>query len=152
MKRKLYGALAAIGLCGGLSIGLLGGLLAGSLVVAAPALAHHSPSAEFYMDKTVEVKGVITKVDWINPHVFVYMDVTDASGKVTHWSLQSLPTRFFHQSGLTKETLMGDGKQVVTATVNPAKDGTNYGWMMKLTFADGRYFTLMPETPATPTK
>jgi Family of unknown function (DUF6152) len=131
MKRNLFGALVVLGL----------------LAVAMPAFAHHSPSAEFNMSKTVEVKGVITKVDWINPHVFIYMDVTDATGKVTPWSLQSLPTRFFHESGLTKQMLLGDGHQEVTATVNLAKDGSNYGWVMKLTFPDGHYFTLMPETP-----
>jgi len=131
MKRTLYGILAVLGL----------------LSVALPAFAHHSPSAEFNMDKTVQIKGVITKVDWINPHVFIYMNVTDATGKTTAWSLQSLPTRFFHQSGLTKETLIGDGKQEVTATVNLAKDGSNYGWVMKLTYPDGHYFTLVPETP-----
>lgn len=122
--------------------------VAALLLFAAPAFAHHSPAAEFDMSKLVPVKGVITKVDWINPHVFVYLDVKDANGNVTHWSLQSLPTRFFHESGLTKEKLLGDGHQEVTALVNPAKDGSNYGWMMKITFADGHYFTLMPEDPA----
>jgi Family of unknown function (DUF6152) len=132
MKRKFYGVLAVLGM----------------LAAALPVFAHHSPSAEFNMDKTVQIKGVITKVDWINPHVFIYMNVTDATGKVSMWSLQSLPTRFFHQSGLTKETLVGDGKQEVTATVNLAKDGSNYGWVMKLTYPDGHYFTLVPDAPA----
>jgi len=130
MKRKLLGPLAVLGL----------------LAVALPAWAHHSPSAEFEVSKFVEIKGVVTKVDWINPHVFVYLDVKDpATGKVTQWALQSLPTRMFHQSGLTKEMLLADGRQEVTAKIWPAKDGSNYGFLARLTLPDGHYFALLPD-------
>ena len=126
MKRSLYGVLAVLSL----------------LAVAGPAFAHHSQAAEFDTTKTVEIKGVVTKVDWINPHVFIYMDVKDAVGKTTQWSLQSFPTRFFHQSGIvTKETLMSYGNQEATATLNLAKDGSNYGWLIQLILPDGRYFS-----------
>jgi len=120
------------------------------LAVAGPAFAHHSQAAEFDTTKTVEIKGVVTKVDWINPHVFIYMDVKDAAGKTTQWSLQSFPTRFFHQSGMTKETLMSYGNQEATATINLAKDGSNYGWLIKLILPDGRYFSHSVEQPAAP--
>jgi hypothetical protein len=94
------------------------------------------------------MKGVVSKVDWVNPHIFIYIDVKDASGKATTWMLQSLPPLFFRGSGLTKEGLMGN-QQEVTFTANPAKDGTKaYGFVTSIKYADGRLFTMAP--PAEP--
>jgi uncharacterized protein DUF6152 len=109
-----------------------------------PLLAHHSFTAEFDGGKTVTLRGVVSKVDWINPHIFVYVDVKDDSGKTTTWALQSLPPLFFRGSGLTKDVLLST-KQEVTVTANPAKDGTQaYGFMTKLTFQDGHVFSMSP--------
>ena len=101
-----------------------------ALVCALPGMAHHSFAAEFDANKTVTIKGVVSKVDWVNPHIFIYVDVQDANGKTTTWALQSLPPLFFRGSGLTKDVLIS--KQEVTVTANPAKDGTQaYGFMTK---------------------
>ena len=114
-----------------------------ALVCALPAMAHHSFAAEFDANKTVTIKGVVSKVDWVNPHIFIYVDVKDANGKTTTWALQSLPPLFFRGSGLTKDVLMS--KQEVTVTANPAKDGTQaYGFMTKLSYADGHVFSMSP--------
>jgi hypothetical protein len=116
-----------------------------TLLCALPAIAHHSFSAEFNSDKTVTLHGVVSKVDWINPHIFVYLDVKDDAGKTTTWSLQSLPPLFFRGSGLTKDVLMTN-KQEVTVTANPAKDGTPaYGFMIKLAYPDGHVFSMSPQ-------
>jgi len=113
------------------------------LVCVLPAMAHHSFAAEFDASKTVTIKGVVSKVDWVNPHIFIYVDVKDANGKTTTWALQSLPPLFFRGSGLTKDVLMS--KQEVTVTANPAKDGTQaYGFMTKLSYADGHVFSMSP--------
>ena len=113
-----------------------------ALLCALPAIAHHSFAAEFDSNKTVTLKGVVSKVDWINPHIFIYVDVKDQSGKVTTWSLQSLPPLFFRGSGLTKDLLLSN-KSEVTVTANPAKDGTMaYGFMTKLSYADGHVFSM----------
>ena len=110
-----------------------------------PLLAHHSFTAEFDSSKTVTLKGVVSKVDWINPHIFVYLDVKDDSGKTTTWALQSLPPLFFRGSGLTKDVLLSN-KQEVTVTANPAKDGTPaYGFMTKLSYPDGHVFSMSPQ-------
>ena len=110
-----------------------------------PLLAHHSFTAEFDSSKTVTLKGVVSKVDWINPHIFVYLDVKDDTGKTTTWALQSLPPLFFRGSGLTKDVLLSN-KQEVTVTANPAKDGTAaYGFMIKLSYPDGHVFSMSPQ-------
>ena len=125
MKTKVHLALAA----------------AAALVCVVPLLAHHAVSAEFDSSKVVTLKGVVSKVDWVNPHIFVYVDAKDESGKVTTWRLQSLPPMFFKNSGLTKEKLL-DGSEA-TVTAYPAKDGTDgFGFLLKLTYPDGHFYNL----------
>ena len=115
-----------------------------ALSCALPVMAHHSFAAEFDAGKTVTLKGTISKVDWVNPHIFVYLDVKDDAGKTTTWALQSLPPLFFRGSGLTKDLMMST-RQEVTVTANPAKDGTQaYGFMTKLSYADGHVFSMSP--------
>ena len=115
-----------------------------ALSCALPVIAHHSFSAEFDSGKTVTLHGTVSKVDWVNPHIFVYLDVKDESGKMTTWALQSLPPLFFRGSGLTKDVLLSN-KQEVTVTANPAKDGSRaYGFMTKLSYPDGHVFSMSP--------
>jgi uncharacterized protein DUF6152 len=112
------------------------------LSCALPVLAHHSFSAEFDASKTVTLRGVVSKVDWVNPHIWIYVDVKDDAGKTTTWALQSLPPLFFRGSGLTKDVLLSN-KQEVTVTANPAKDGTPAsGFMTKLAYPDGHVFSM----------
>jgi hypothetical protein len=116
-----------------------------ALSYALPVIAHHSFAAEFDSGKTVTLRGIVSKVDWINPHIFVYLDVKDDAGKTTTWALQSLPPLFFRGSGLTKDVLVSN-KQEVTVTANPARDGTQaYGFMTKLSYPDGHVFSMSPQ-------
>ena len=116
-----------------------------ALACSLPVIAHHSFTAEFDSGKIVTLRGVVSKVDWINPHIFVYIDVKDDAGKTTTWALQSLPPLFFRGSGLTKDLLLSN-KQEVTVTANPAKDGTAaYGFMTKLSYPDGHVFSMSPQ-------
>ena len=86
----------------------------------APAFAHHSPSSEFDLSKSITLTGKVSSVDWINPHVYVHLDVKDNQGKVTAWDLECLPTRFLHKAGVTKEGLMGaDSAGQVVMTCSP---------------------------------
>jgi hypothetical protein len=113
-----------------------------ALLCALPLLAHHSFSAEFDANKTVTLRGMVSKVEWINPHIFIHVDVKDDSGKTTTWALQSLPPLFFRGSGLTKDVLLSN-KQEVTFTANPAKDGSQaYGFLTKLSYPDGHVFSM----------
>jgi uncharacterized protein DUF6152 len=111
----------------------------GTCLLAAPVVvAHHSVPGQFDMSKPVTLKGVISKVDWINPHIYVYLDVKDAAGATATWALSTLPTAMMRRAGLTKETLQGKPGEVVTIDAVPARNGTkNLGWINKITYADG---------------
>ena len=106
------------------------------LLLSATAFAHHSFNSEFDLNKPINMSGTITKVDWINPHCYMEMDVTDAAGKVQHWNFE-----FGAPVGLRKAGMRQDMLQVgqpMTITGYAAKDGTNLGWISKFTFPDGR--------------
>jgi len=120
-----------------------------ALSFALPVLAHHAVSAEFDASKVVTLKGVVSKVEWVNPHIFIYFDAKDESGKVTTWRLQSLPPMFFKNSGLTKDKLLDGAESTVTAY--PAKDGTDgFGFLLKLTYPDGHFYNLGGGTAPAP--
>jgi len=109
------------------------------------ASAHHSVAGQFDQSQRVTITGVISKVEWINPHVYIQMDVADAKGAITTWRLESLPTAMLRKAGLTSELLKGGG-QKVTAAVNPARNGTpNLGWLMTLHYEDGHEYVLAGE-------
>jgi hypothetical protein len=115
------------------------------LVAAGEGSAHHSVAGQFDATKRVTITGTVTKVDWINPHTYLHLDVTDQQGKVTSWPLESLPTAMLRKAGLTSDLLKGDGGKV-TADAILARDGTeNLGWLLKLTYEDGHYYQLAGE-------
>ena len=86
------------------------GLALAALVV--PVSAHHSWTAEYDAKKPVTVKGVVSKVEWTNPHTHFYVDVTDASGKVTTWNFEMASTPALERGGWSRKTLPV-GTQVV---------------------------------------
>src|ERR1700722_11651028 len=94
---------------------------------ALPAFAHHAFEAEFSDQKPITISGVITKVDWVNPHMYLYVDVKDESGKTANWMFESMPPGMLHRAGMNKEMLpIGD---TVTIDGYAAKDGSKtLGW------------------------
>jgi hypothetical protein len=124
----------------------VGGLVLAAFVVLsnAPAsFAHHSVPGQFDTTKPMTLKGVVSKVEWINPHVYVYLDVKEDDGSMTTWALSTLPTAMMRRAGLSKETIMGKPGEVVTIALIPARDGTKHlGWISKITYADGHYHQL----------
>src|SRR5580700_6565024 len=109
--------------------------IAAMLLGAVSAFAHHSFAAEFDIDKPLTLKGVVTRVEWVNPHVYLYLDAKDDSGKITQWALSSLGPAAVRRGGVTR-AMLGQG-QAVTIQAYHAKDGSNFAFMRKMTFADG---------------
>jgi len=95
-------------------------------VLAAPAVkAHHSFAAEFDAAKALNLKGIVTKIEWANPHTYFYLDVTGPDGKVTNWGMEMGSPNALMRAGWTRNTLhVGDE---VTVEGAQAKDGTNVG-------------------------
>jgi Family of unknown function (DUF6152) len=103
-------------------------------------LAHHSVSGEFDLTKTATLKGVISRLDWINPHIYVYLDVSEADGATTTYLLETFPPPQMRRVGLTKELIMGKPGEVVTITILPPKDGTKHiGYIERITYQDGHF-------------
>lgn len=114
--------------------------LFGAVLFAAPALAHHAFQAEFDEHKMITLTGVLTKVDWINPHIYFYLDVKDASGNVQHWTLGTTAPTVYRNAGLTKSMWkVGD---TYTVTAASAKDKTNLAFAKDWTFPDGHKVTV----------
>ena len=110
-------------------------------VFALPAAAHHSLTAEFDPGSTVAVKGVMTSIEWINPHIYIYFDVVDKDGKTSQYAVETFPPNHMRSRyGLTKQVLSADfdKKQTLVVEVNPAKNGTKFGRLLRVTKADGK--------------
>ena len=109
---------------------------AAALMTGGSALAHHSFQAQFDIDKPMTLKGTVTKVEWINPHVYVHLDVKDDRGAVTKWAFETLGPGRMRAEGMSKQTF-GIGK-VVTLKGYAARDGSkNLGFLRQVTFDDG---------------
>jgi len=120
-------------------IALLGAAL---LAPVAPLLAHHAPSAIFDMKKTVTLKGTLTKVNWVNPHINIELDVKEADGAVAHWMVESQPPRYYTKVGVTRADFVAAVGKSVSVEVVTALDGSKYAYLKAITFADGnRYST-----------
>jgi uncharacterized protein DUF6152 len=92
------------------------------LALAVPLMGHHSFAAEYDATKPVQMTGTITKVEWMNPHVYFYMDVTDGSGKVVNWACEMGSPNALQRQGWTRNTLQLGMKVAFEGTL--AKDGT----------------------------
>jgi hypothetical protein len=116
-------------------------LCAGLALLSAPALAHHSVNAEFDPSKEIMVTGVLAKVAWTNPHIYIWVDAKGEDGKVVTWSFEGNPPGLLHRAGVTKDVFKVG--ETITVTAMPANDGTKYlGFGKVYRYADGHEIRL----------
>jgi len=105
----------------------------GLLLSAAPALAHHAFAAEYDAKKPIKLTGTVTKLEWLNPHTWFYIDVKDDNGKVTNWGFEMGSPNILLRAGWTRNSMNpGD---VVTVEGSRAKDGSNNANVKVVTLA-----------------
>jgi len=114
-----------------------------ALFAAVPASAHHSPSAIFDMSKKFTLTGTLTKVEWINPHIVVFMDAKKDDGSVETWKFESNPPSWFRRVALARDDFAKAIGQTVTVEGVRAKSGELYGYLLKITFPDGNSLELV---------
>ncbi len=123
--RCLRCALAAVGM-----------ILAVALPVEAPA--HHSLSGQFDTARTMEITGVVSRVEWVNPHTYVHVDVKQPDGALVTWRIESLPVAMMRKAGLSKGELAGDGRPVWVQLHPSRGSDPHLGYLVQLRLADGR--------------
>lgn len=109
---------------------------AGMLASASPVAAHHSVAAYYDTNRQLTLKGIVTVVEWTNPHAFVHIDVKDDQGKVTNWSIETDSPNVLNRAGWSKTTLKVDDE--ITVTGYPAKKDPAAMRLVTLALADGR--------------
>ena len=107
-----------------------------ALIAAGSLFAHHSTTAVFDMGKKIQVTGTLNHVDWINPHISINVDAKGEHG-LDAWHFEGSPPAWFRRVGVNKNDIAKFQGQTITVDGVRAKDGTLYGYLQKITFADG---------------
>ena len=118
----------------------------GMILTAVPVWAHHAFVAEFDAKKPVKLRGTVTRMEWINPHAWIHIDVKNADGTVTNWMVEGGTPNTLFRRGFTKDSL-AVGTEIVVDGYQ-AKDGSNRANGRDITFPDGRKLFLGSNNPS----
>jgi hypothetical protein len=118
-------------------------LLAVAAIFAPEALAHHSFGAEYDVDQPITLKGVLTKVEWTNPHTHIYLDVTGEDGIVVNWQLEGYPPVALHRLGWRRDVTMKVG-DTITVFAWRARDGGPWAHSREITLPSGEKMMFGP--------
>jgi Family of unknown function (DUF6152) len=115
--------------------------------MAVSVLAHHATTAVFDLARKVTITGTLTQVDWVNPHIAVFIDARNASGDTQSWRIETNPPAWFQRIHLERQNFAKAIGQTVIVEANPAKDGTPYCFLMNIKFEDGTKLEVVPDQP-----
>jgi hypothetical protein len=118
---------------------------AGALLFTAPIRAHHAFAAEFDIKKPVKLQGRVTKMEWINPHAWIHIDVKGPDGQVTSWMVEGGSPNILLRRGFSKKSL--EEGTVVVVEGYQAKNGENRANGSNITFTDGKRLFLGGSNP-----
>jgi hypothetical protein len=110
----------------------------GFVSLAVPVFAHHGFQAEYDGSKLVYVTGTLTKIQWENPHIYIWMDAKDANGKMTSWMFEGASPNAVKRTGTQRPDLLANIGKTITVRACPGKDGTAKGAAEIVKVADGR--------------
>jgi hypothetical protein len=122
------------------------GFVVSCVVFVAPLFAHHSFAAEFDREQPLRVTGTVTKIEWTNPHIWIYVDVKGPDGANINWAFQGGPPVYLSRAGWNKNDVkIGD---TISVQGFRARDGSNHAAGGQITLPDGRrVFALQIEAP-----
>ena len=115
---------------------MLGAVGVAVVMAAVPVVAHHAFSAEFDANVPIHLEGTVTRMEWINPHAWVHLDVVTEDGKIESWMVEGGTPNTLFRRGFTKDSLL-PGTEIIVDGYQ-AKDGSMRGNGRDLTFKDGR--------------
>lgn len=111
--------------------------LMAALFAVSSLWAHHSVTAVFDTSKQIVVAGELTEVEWVNPHIFLHMKGKSGTSAVQEWKIEGGPPAWYRRVNVNKATFTKRVGQMVTINGYPSKDSAPYGYLLKITFADG---------------
>ena len=109
------------------------------------ASAHHNMSAIFDFNQRFTRTGTLSKIDWRNPHIFVFVDVANEQGASESWSFEGPPPGFFRSQSIGRADFEGSLTKMVTVEASRARDGSRSGLIREIKLADGKVVTACPQ-------